>query len=99
VIDTVGGDLAQRSFKVLRKGGIYVTVAGRLPEDAGKAEGVRAERGGRAASDRLKEICELVDAKQIWPTPGRVFPLEEARQAQELSETGHGRGRIILRVS
>ncbi|MGE5072424.1 MAG: zinc-binding dehydrogenase, partial [Anaerolineae bacterium] len=99
VIDTVGGDLAQRSLKVLRKGGIYVTVAGRLPDDAGKADGVRAERGGRATSDKLGEISKLVDAKELWPTPGRVFPLEEARQAQELSQTGHGRGRIILRIS
>jgi NADPH:quinone reductase-like Zn-dependent oxidoreductase len=99
VIDTVGGDLAQRSFKVLRPGGVYVTVAGRLPEDAGKAEGVRAERGGRAASDKLTELSRLMEAKQIWPTPGRIFPLEEAQQAQELSQTGHGRGRILLRIS
>ena len=48
VMDTVGGELAHRSFKVLRPDGIYVTVAGRLPEDAGKAEGVRAMGAGRA---------------------------------------------------
>ena len=29
----------------------------------------------------------------------RVFPLEEAAQAQALSETGHGRGRIILHIA
>ncbi len=99
VIDTVGGDLAARSIKVLKPGGIYVTVAGMLPKDAGKAEGVRAERGGRATSGALREISKLVEAKQIWPTVGKVFPLAEARQAQELSKTGHGRGRIILRIS
>ena len=99
VIDTVGGDYAQRSFKVLRPGGIYVTVAGMLPKDAGKAEGIRAERGVRATSDKLQEISKLLEAKQIWPTAGKLFPLPEARQAQELSQTGHGRGRIILRIS
>ena len=30
VIDTVGADLAERSFQVIRPGGIFVTVAGRL---------------------------------------------------------------------
>ncbi len=99
VIDTVGGDLAQRSIKVLKPGGLYVTVAGMMPKDLGKAEGVRAERGGRAPSSALREISKLVDAKQVWPTVGKVFPLAEARQAQELSKTGHGRGRIVLRIS
>lgn len=99
VIDTVGGDIMERSLKVLRPGGIYVTVAGRVPDDEGKAAGVRAVRGARTPSERLREISELVEAKRIWPTAGRVFPLAEARQAQELSQTGHGRGRIILRIS
>jgi NADPH:quinone reductase-like Zn-dependent oxidoreductase len=29
---------------------------------------------------------------------GKVFPLAQARQAQELSQTGHGRGRIVLQI-
>ncbi len=99
VIDTVGGDLVERSIKVLRPGGIYVTVAGRLPEDAGKAEGIRAVRGGRSTSDHLKDLSKLVEAKVVWPVVGKVFPLAEAGEAQDLSQTGHGRGRIILRVS
>ncbi len=99
VLDTVGGDLAQRSFKVLRPDGIYVTIAGRLPEGAGKAEGVRAMGAGRAATDNLRRISELLQSKKIHPTPGKIFALSEARQAQELSQTGHGRGRIILRMA
>ena len=98
VIDTVGGDLAARSFKVLRSDGIYVTVAGRLPEDAGKAEGVRATGAGRAQAETLRQISELIEAKRSRPTVGTIFPLAEARQAQQLSQGGHGRGRIILRM-
>ncbi len=96
VIDTVGGDLAPRSFKVLRPNGLYVTIAGRLAEGAGKAEGVRATSGGRASIEILSQISGLIESKQIRPVVGKVFPLAEARQAQELSSTGHGRGRIIL---
>lgn len=98
VIDTVGGDLLERSFQVLRPGGVFVTVAGRLPEDVGKAQNIRAVNAGRASSDKLKQISELVEAKQLRPEVGEVFPFAEARQAQELSQTGHGRGRILLQI-
>lgn len=99
VIDTVGGDLAERSFKVLRPDGIYVTVAGRLEPDAGKAEGVRAVTAGRAKPENLAQITDLLASKKLKPFVGTVFPLAEARQAQELSATGHGHGRIILKIS
>ena len=85
-------------FMVLRPDGIYVTVAGRLEPDAGKAEGVRAVSTGRAAPAHLAELSVLLESKELIPVVGTVFPLAEARQAQELSATGHGRGRIILKI-
>jgi NADPH:quinone reductase-like Zn-dependent oxidoreductase len=98
VIDTVGGDLPERSFKVIRSGGIFVTVAARLPEDAGKAENIRAVSAGRAPEENLKKIADLVEAGQLKPAVGTLFPLGQARKAQELSQAGHGRGRIILEI-
>jgi NADPH:quinone reductase-like Zn-dependent oxidoreductase len=98
VVDTVGGDLAERSFQVLRPGGVYVTVAGRLAEDAGKAQNVKALSAGRAPAENLKKISELIEAKQLKVITGAVFPLADAPQAHELSQTGHGRGRIILKI-
>ncbi len=98
VIDTVGGDLLERSLRVIRPGGIFVTIVGRPPEDAGKSQNVRVMGAGRASTDNLKKISELVEAKQLTPVVGPLFPLAEARQAQELSRTGHGRGRIILQI-
>jgi len=96
VIDTVGGDLPERSLQVIRSGGIFVTIAAMLPEDAGKAQNIRAVSAGRASPDTLKQVSELIEAKQLKPVVGEVFPLAEVRQAHELSQTGHGRGRIIL---
>ena len=99
VIDTVGGDIPERSFHVLRPGGIFVTVAARLAEDAGKAQNITALSGRRASAENLKQISELIEAKQLKPVTGMVFPLADARQAHELSQTGHGRGRIVLHVA
>jgi NADPH:quinone reductase-like Zn-dependent oxidoreductase len=98
VIDTVGADLAERSFQVIRPGGIFVTVAGRLVEGAGEAQNIRAVSTGRASADHLKEASELIRAKLLKPVVGKVFPLTNARLAQELSETRHGRGRILLQI-
>jgi NADPH:quinone reductase-like Zn-dependent oxidoreductase len=98
VIDTVGGDLAERSFKVLRQGGVYVTVAGRLAPDAGKAEGIRAVSASRATHEKLVPISALLKSNELVPVVGKVFPLEQARQAHEMSATGHGRGRILLKI-
>ena len=98
VIDTVGGDLPERSMKVLRRDGVFVTVAAQVTPEMGLAYGVRVVRAGRTAIENLKQINELLAAKKIWPVVGAVFPLAQARQAQELSQTGHGRGRIVLNI-
>lgn len=98
VIDTVGHEITQRSLQVLHPGGILVTVAGQLTEDFGKAEGIQATRAGRAPVATLKEINRLIEEGKVKPQVYKVFPLADARQAQELSQTGHGRGRIVLKV-
>ncbi len=96
VIDTVGGDIIERSLQVIRPGGILVTVAGRVDPEMGQARGVRATSSRRADTAKLRQITELLESKQLTPEVGKVFPLAQARQAQELSQTGHGRGRIVL---
>ena len=99
VIDTVGGDLPERSLKVLRSGGVLVSVAARLSSELGQARNIRTPSLGRAGSEKLAQISELLESQQITPVVGEVFPLSKARQALELSRTGHGRGRIILQIS
>lgn len=98
VIDTVGADLAERSFQVIHPGGIFVTVAGRLAEGAGQAQNIRAVSAGRASAEHLMEASQLIQAKLLKPVVGKAFPLALAQQAHELSETRHGRGRILLQI-
>jgi NADPH:quinone reductase-like Zn-dependent oxidoreductase len=98
VIDTVGGEVLERSWAVIRPGGILVTVAGRVSAEAGKAQGIRAASVMRPAFGDHKQISELLASKTIVPTIRAVFPLAEAGAAQALSETRHGRGRIVLQI-
>ena len=83
---------------MIRPGGVFVTVAARLAEEAGKAQNIRAVNGRRAAAENLKQISKLIEAHQLKPVVGPLFPLAEASRAHELSQTGHGRGRIILQI-
>jgi NADPH:quinone reductase-like Zn-dependent oxidoreductase len=100
VLDTVGGDTLTRSWKVLKKGGILVSTV--EAPDAGLAQvhGVRAALVDTQANPaQLAEIAGLVDAGMVRPIVEAVFPLNEARHAQELSQTGHARGKIVLKVA
>jgi len=99
VVDTVGGEIPERSWQVLRPGGVLVTIAALLSPEAGQAHGVRAVSARRASAEKLSQISELLESKQITPVVGTTFPLAEARQAHELSQTGHGRGRIVLHLA
>jgi NADPH:quinone reductase-like Zn-dependent oxidoreductase len=96
VIDTVGGDLIERSLHVVKPGGIFVTVAGMVDAEAAQTRGVRAINGRRADAVNLQQVSQLLESGKLIPEVGQIFPLAQARQAQELSQTGHGRGRIVL---
>jgi NADPH:quinone reductase-like Zn-dependent oxidoreductase len=99
VIDTVGGELLERSLKVLRKGGKLVTVAGQVPPELGKAQGITALAAGRALTTNLVTIAGLIVSGVLKTAVGKVYPLAEAKKAQVESETRHGRGRIILHMA
>jgi len=55
--------------------------------------------GSRPSSERLQAIAQLIDEGQLKVTLGRIFPLREASLAHELSQIGHGRGRIVLHIA
>ena len=50
-------------------------------------------------ASQLAEIAKLVDSGKLKPVVEAVLPLAEARRAQELNETGHTRGKIVLKVA
>jgi len=99
VFDTIGGDTQERSWQVLKKGGILVSII--APPSAEKA----ALLGVRQAFvfiqpdvAVLAELAKLVDAGKLHTHLDEVLPLSEARRAQVLSQGGHVRGKIVLKV-
>jgi NADPH:quinone reductase-like Zn-dependent oxidoreductase len=103
VIDGIGGDTARRSLSVLRHGGTLVSLpSGSWPTmtDDAAAAGVRATGFWVVPDGRtLSVIARLITSGDVKVTADAVFPLEEAAEAHRLLETGHVRGKIVLRVS
>jgi NADPH:quinone reductase-like Zn-dependent oxidoreductase len=100
VFDTVGGDTQERSWKVLKKGGVLVSIVQPPNEKTAAAHGVRGVfmREDATRSEELMQIAELVANGQIKVNVETVLPLRDARKAQELSQTGHAHGKIVLTV-
>jgi len=98
--DALARETMARSWGVLKDGGIQVSICAN-PEPGPDAV-ARAIRGAHAAArgggDLLNRIAELVDDGKLRPEVGTILPLREARQAHELIQTGHTRGKIVLKV-
>lgn len=99
VLDTLGGEIQERSWQVLKPGGILVSVVN--PPSAETA----AKRGVRQAfvftepdAGQLAEIAALVEGEKLKVIVETILPLSDATRGQELSERGHTRGKIVLRV-
>src|SRR5215831_15631824 len=101
VLDTVGGETQQRSLRVLKPGGILVSVVSPVPEAAQKRYGVRAAYFYvDVTTTRLNKITELFDSGKLATNVGTVLPLEQARTAHEmLGGEPHKRGKIVLSIA
>jgi NADPH:quinone reductase-like Zn-dependent oxidoreductase len=100
VLDTVGGDTLERSFKVLKPGGILVSLVQPPAPESAAQYGVRALfYGAHASSSDLAEIAKLIDDGKVKPVVETILPLADARRAHELSQSGHARGKIVLKIA
>lgn len=102
VLDTIGGDTSTRSLRVLRPGGLVVSIipvgSDDFPEEAERL-GVRALRMLVDASHSgMAAIAELVEAGKLRPTIAGTFPLADAAEAHRLGGTGRTTGKLVLTV-
>jgi NADPH:quinone reductase-like Zn-dependent oxidoreductase len=99
VLDTIGGDTQARSWKVLKPGGILVSIAHPPSAETAAAHGVRqAFVFTQSNAGQLAEIARLADAEKLKAIVETILALSDATRGQELSEHGHTRGKIVLRV-
>lgn len=99
VLDTIGGDTQARSWNVLKPGGILVSIVSPPNAEFARERGVRqAFVFTQPNATQLAEIAKLADAEKLKVIVETILPLSDATRGQELSERGHGKGKIVLRV-
>jgi NADPH:quinone reductase-like Zn-dependent oxidoreductase len=99
VFDTVGGDVAQKSFAVLKPGGRAAFIASGAQAPKPDRDDVASLRPpvGRARR-HLERIVELFQAGAIRPPEVKLYRLSEAADAHRLSESRHFRGKLVFQV-
>jgi NADPH:quinone reductase-like Zn-dependent oxidoreductase len=100
VLDSVGKDTLARSYGVIKKGGIIVSLVARPNQSELQKHGIRGVAlSVEPNSGELAQIGKLVDEKKIRVIVSQTFPLAEAKKAQEQIASGHTRGKIVLKVA
>ncbi len=100
VLDPVGKETLARSYGVVKKGGIVMSLVARPdPAEIQKHEIRGAGISAHADADDLTEIAQLIDAGKIKPIVTEVLPLRDAVKAQQKAATHHTRGKVVLRVA
>jgi NADPH:quinone reductase-like Zn-dependent oxidoreductase len=100
VLDSIGRDTLARSYDVVKKGGIIVSIVARPDPAELEEHGIRgAALSVEPNSQELAEIGKLIDDKKIKVIVSQTFALSDAAKAQEQVATGHTRGKIVLKVA
>ena len=99
VFDTVGGETTNKSFKVLKKNGVIVSMLGAPNPELAKQYGATAiGQMTDTNATRLTRLAELVDNGTIKVQVDKVFPLEQTKEAFEYLENAHSRGKVVIAV-
>ncbi len=100
VLDTIGGTVQERAFRVLRKGGVLVSTAQRPDQELAIRYGVKAEFVFVGPDAHiLNELKTLIEMGQIKPVIDKIFKFDEVKQAQNYSQSGKACGKIVLEVA
>jgi NADPH:quinone reductase-like Zn-dependent oxidoreductase len=96
ILDTVGGETRERSYSVLKPGGVLVSVVSTVPE---RPDARSIFFYAEVTTERLNGISETFNSGQLTPRVGALLPLSDVRTAHEmLAGAPHKRGKIVLEV-
>jgi NADPH:quinone reductase-like Zn-dependent oxidoreductase len=99
VFETVGGDVAMKSFAVLRPGGraAFIASGGQAPKPP--RDDVASLRPAVGRTRRhMERVAQLYLSGEVRPPEIKLYRLSEAADAQRVSEGRHFRGKLIFKV-
>lgn len=99
VFDTVGGETTDKSFKILKKGGVIVSMVGQPSSDLATQHGVTAiGQMTQTTTAHLQRLSELVDAGKVKVHVDKIYSLAEVQDAFTFQEKQHPQGKVVVRI-
>ncbi|MEC9490766.1 MAG: NADP-dependent oxidoreductase [Halanaerobiales bacterium] len=102
VLDSLGGEIQDKSFNILKQGGMLVSIVEEPDQEKADQLGVKAELHWLIPDgEELAALAGMMKNRTLKPVVGSVFPFSEEglKDAHELSETHHARGKIVIEIS
>lgn len=99
VFDTVGGETTDKSFRILKKGGVIVSMAGQPNLELAQKFGITAiGQKSKVDTARLNRLTELVESGKIKVHIDKIFSLEQAKEAFVHQEKDHPQGKVVIQI-
>jgi NADPH:quinone reductase-like Zn-dependent oxidoreductase len=99
VFDLIDGETRERSWALLKKGGVLVSTLSEPSQEKAKEHGVRALRYAvEADGNELAEIAQLAATGKVKPYVQATYVLDDASEALAAVEKGHTVGKVVLVV-
>jgi len=100
VLNCVRADALGRSYGVVKKSGVIVSITDEPDQTECAKHGIRGSRlGAHPDATVLEELTKLIEAGKMKPIVSQTFPLAETVKAHEQIETHHTLGKIVLKVA
>jgi NADPH:quinone reductase-like Zn-dependent oxidoreductase len=100
VLDTIGGDYTDRSFKVLKPGGNIICIPSGTSADISEKAQALGLKGShfrvQSNGENMQEIANLLDKGILKSIVSQSFKFSEIRDAHLQMETGKTRGKIVV---
>ena len=100
VLNCVRADALARSYGVVKKGGVIVSITDEPDQTECAKHGIRGSRLGAHPDGKvLEELTKLIEAGKMKPIISQTLPLADASKAHQQIETHHTLGKIVLKVA
>ena len=97
--DTAGGDSTNDLFKIIKRGGTLVSMAGMLDQDLANKQGVTAiSQMTSVSTEQLQRLARYVDSGRVKVQIEKTFPFLQVKEAFTYFETQHPKGKVVVEI-
>ena len=99
VFDTVGGKTYTESFKILKRGGMIISMIAPIDEKQAQQYGVKAiTQFTKVNTEHLEMLTQCIEDGDIHVHIDKVFSLDNIKDAFDAKEKGDIKGKVVIEI-